>query len=160
MKLLVISDTHGNYPMALQAEEAAGDIDAIIHLGDGVNDAILISQALDTEVRIVAGNCDLAASAPREQLLEYGGKRLLLTHGDRYSVKHGMDRLFKHGLEAGADVILYGHTHIASINTKSDILMVNPGTLSQTSHKKTFAVLEINSGTVSATIHEIEQNFP
>lgn len=155
MRYLVISDSHGNYPLALQAEERAGDIDAIMHLGDGANDALLLSQTLDTEVKMVAGNCDLGATAPRELIWECEGKRLLLTHGDRYGVKHGMGRLLQRGEEVGADVVLYGHTHIATVTKMSGILFVNPGTLMQSSQRKSFAILEISASDVTAYIQEI-----
>lgn len=155
MRFLVISDSHGNYPSALQAEELAGDIDAIIHLGDGANDAMLIAQTLDIEVKMVAGNCDLGASAPRELLWECEGHRLLLTHGDRYGVKYSLERLKQRGLEVEADVVLYGHTHTAAITKMSDMLFVNPGTLIKSSQHKTFAILEINSSGATATLHDI-----
>ncbi len=155
MRILVISDSHGNYPSILQAEELAGEIDAIIHLGDGANDAMLIAQTLDIEVKIVAGNCDLGASAPRELLWECEGLRLFLTHGDRYGVKYSLERLKQRGMEVEADVVLYGHTHTATIIKIPEMLFVNPGTLIKSGHHKTFAVLEINSSGATATIHDI-----
>ncbi len=155
MRFLVISDSHGNYPAALQAEELAGDIDAIIHLGDGANDALLIAQTLGIEIKLVAGNCDLGASAPRELLWECEGLKLLLSHGDRYGVKYSLERLKQRGLEVEADVVLYGHTHIAAITEISEMLFVNPGTLIKSSHHKTFAILEINSKSATATLHDI-----
>lgn len=155
MRFLVISDSHGNYPSALQAEELAGDIDAIIHLGDGANDAMLIAQTLNVEVKQVAGNCDLGASAPRELLWECEGQQILLTHGDRYGVKHNLERLKQRGLEVGAHVVLYGHTHIAAISKMSEMLFVNPGTLIKSCQHKTFAILELNSNGATATLHDI-----
>jgi len=155
MRILVISDSHGNYPSILQAEELAGDIDAIIHLGDGVNDAILASQALGIEVKHVAGNCDLGASAPRELIWECEGQRLLLSHGDKYSVKYSLERLKQRGLEVEADIVLYGHTHFAAINKIEHMLFINPGTLIKSGSHKTFAILEINSDGATATLHDI-----
>ena len=159
MKFLVMSDTHGNYPLALRAEELAGDIDAIIHLGDGVNDAILLSQALDIEVIMVAGNCDLGVAAPREMLWECEGYRILLVHGDRYGVKYNLERLKLRSLEVKADIVLYGHTHIASITKTSDILFINPGTLIKSNQYKSFAILALDIDGATARIQGIPKTM-
>lgn len=157
MKVIVISDTHGNFPLALRACEQVESIDAVIHLGDGADgsDAALLEQFLDVDVIRIAGNCDPDSAAPRELIWEYGGKRLLLSHGDRYGVKSGMGKLEQRGLETGADAVLFGHTHCALITTLSGILFVNPGTLIKSGTPTTFAILEISSSGIDACLREI-----
>lgn len=157
MKVIVISDTHGNFPLAMRACEQAEPIDAAIHLGDGDNgnDADLLAEVLNVDVIRVAGNCDHGFAAPRELLWECNGKRLLLTHGDRYGVKNGMGRLEQRGIEAGADAVLFGHTHFATITTLSGMLFVNPGTLMNSGAPTTFAILEIESNGIKAYLQDI-----
>jgi putative phosphoesterase len=155
MRILVISDTHGNYPLALRACELAEPVDTVIHLGDGGDDAGLIHHALGINLIRVAGNCDHGSTGPREMLWECEGKRLLLAHGDRYGVKNGLGRLEQRGIEARADIVLFGHTHCATIITLSGILFVNPGTLMRSERQTTYAVLEISSAGVTANLHEI-----
>ncbi len=155
MRILVISDTHGNYPLALRAWDLAEPLDAVIHLGDGGDDAELLSRIMGTEVIRVAGNCDHGSTEPRELLREYEGNRLLLVHGDRYGVKSGLARLEQRGIDVRADCVLFGHTHHATIVTLSGILFVNPGTLMCSSQQATFAVLEITPAGVTATLHDI-----
>ena len=156
MRIMVISDTHGNYPLAVRAFDLAAGIDCVIHLGDGADDAALVAQITGIEVILVAGNCDPGSNAPRELVWECEGKRLLLTHGDRYGVKAGLAKLERRGVEAGADVVLFGHTHRPIITSRYDILFVNPGTLMGTGRDATFAIMEITSGGISARIC----NFP
>lgn len=156
MRILLISDTHGNYPFALRACDMAEPIDAVIHMGDGVADAELLSRILDIPVIGMAGNCDLGSRAPRELLWECLGKRLLLTHGDRYFVKKGLSRLEQQGIENKVDAVLFGHTHQAVVITLSGMLFVNPGALISSAPRKTFSILEINSGKISAQIYEID----
>lgn len=157
MKVIVISDTHGNFPLALRACEYVEPIDAVIHLGDGDcgNDVDLLAQFLSVDVIRVAGNCDPGSNAPREILWECNGKRLLLTHGDRYGVKNGMGRLEQRGIETGADAVLFGHTHCATITTLSGMLFVNPGTLMKSGTPTTFAILEISSTGIEASLQDI-----
>jgi len=156
MKILVISDTHGNYPLAMRACDLAAPIDAVIHLGDGVSDAEILARIMAIPVIRVTGNCDRRSDAPRELIWEWHGKRLLLTHGDRYGVKNGLARLEQVGIESAADAVLFGHTHQATVTTLSGMLFVNPGALMNSGGGATFSTLEIVAGTISARLHSID----
>ena len=131
MRVLVISDSHGNYPHALKAHELAGPVDHIIHLGDGAEDARLMAQVLEVPVLQVAGNCDPDPRLPQELTLDFGPCRVYLTHGNRLLVKSGLRQLVGRGLELGAAVVLYGHTHRSAVQRESGMLLVNPGSLRQ-----------------------------
>ena len=155
MKILVVSDTHGNFTPALQAHSLTEPVDSIIHLGDGVEDANQLRSLMHLEVITVSGNCDHDSTVPREILLECEGKRILLVHGDAYGVKWGLEGLKQRAAEVRADIVLFGHTHRASRITSSGILFINPGTLTQASACKTFATLEISGDCIKARLHEI-----
>jgi putative phosphoesterase len=155
MRILVISDTHGNSPLALKACEMAAPFDALIHLGDGADDATHLGHALEVPVIHVAGNCDIGSASPRELLWECEEKKLLLVHGDAYGVKNGLGRLERRAGEVGADAVLFGHTHRATVTTLSGLLTVNPGTLMSSTQLTTFATLEITPQGITATIFEI-----
>ena len=129
MKLLVISDSHGNYPHAFMAHQLAGPVDHIIHLGDGADDARMLEEVLEVPVHRVAGNCDLDAKLPRELTLEFAHCRVFMTHGNTHFVKSGLKQLIKKGIEVGAKVVLYGHTHLPAVDTAEGMLLVNPGAL-------------------------------
>lgn len=95
MKLfLVISDTHGDIFTAIEIIKKYPQINGIIHLGDYYKDANrLKAQFPGLEFFIVPGNCDFVFDMPSDILLDIEGKRLLLTHGHRYDVKNGLERL-------------------------------------------------------------------
>lgn len=150
-----MSDSHGNTPLALQACDMAGDIDALFHLGDGAEDAGILAHALDVTVMHVAGNCDHGSASPRELLVECEGKKLLLMHGDACGVKSGTGLLEKRARETGVDAVLFGHTHCATVTTLSGILAVNPGTLMRSARQKSFAILEITTAGISAHLYDI-----
>lgn len=155
MRILVISDTHGNLPLALKACDMAEPFNVLIHLGDGGEDAALLKSVQEINVIHVAGNCDLGSNSPREMLWECEGKKLLLVHGDVYGVKNGLGRLERRANEVGADAVLFGHTHCATITTLSGILAVNPGTLMRASQHTTFAILEMTSQGITADLFDI-----
>jgi len=155
MKVLVMSDTHGNFNPALRAHGLTEPVDAVIHLGDGVEDANLLRSLVDVDVIAVCGNCDHDATVPREMLWECEGKRVFLAHGDAYGVKGGLERLKLRADEVRADIVLFGHSHRATCITTSGILFLNPGTLTRTSTNKTFATLEIVEDCITARLHDI-----
>lgn len=155
MKIMLTSDTHGNYPLLLKAHRLASPLDAIVHLGDGEGDVELVSMFLDLEIISVAGNCDHGSSVPRERLWECHGQRLLLTHGDRYGVKSGTRLLERRGAELGARAVLFGHSHQALIVSRPDMLLINPGTLMSTASRKSVALLDVTPEGVAARLLEL-----
>jgi uncharacterized protein len=155
MKVLVVSDTHGNFTPALQAHSLTEPVDAVIHLGDGIEDANLLRSLMHLNVITVSGNCDHDSTVPREILWECAGKRILLVHGDSYGVKGGLEGLKQRATEVHADIVLFGHSHRATCITTSGILFLNPGTLMRTSHNKTFATIEISGDCIEARLHDI-----
>lgn len=156
MKALVISDTHGNTSLTFRAHGLSEPVDIIFHLGDGSTDADLLRDVLDVPVINVAGNCDIGSNAPRELVWEGEGKRILLTHGDAYRVKSGLIRLEQRGREVGANAVLFGHSHLATNEVRSELLLLNPGTLTHAAHYRTYAVLEISSDCISASHFPID----
>ncbi len=152
MKLLIFSDTHGNYPMAIRAIDQAGHFDGIIHLGDEIEDACIIEQMIGHPVIKVPGNCDHGATAPRDLCRTMADKCVFLTHGDRYGVKNGLAHLHKKALKERAHIVLYGHSHLAAIETIDGIIFINPGCLHRSCTAPSYAVMNIISGTVSAKI--------
>jgi putative phosphoesterase len=154
MRLLVVSDSHGNYPHLLKAHELAGPVDHIIYLGDGAEDARLMEQVLEVPVLRVAGNCDADPSLPLELTLEFGSFRVFLTHGNRQLVKSGLRALVGRGVEVGARVVLYGHTHRPAVQVESGMLCVNPGALKH-GFPQSYAILTLSGSEASAEIFRL-----
>ncbi len=153
---MVVSDTHGNENALLRAYETAGKVDLLIHLGDGEGDTGLLTDLYATPVIKVAGNCDFGSTAPRELMINIEGRQLLMTHGDRYYVKSGIERLVNHGASSGADIVLYGHTHNPLAENNGSMLVLNPGALCLHTNRRTFAVVTLQGNTVEYIYQEVE----
>lgn len=156
MNVLIISDTHGDTTRAFIAHTRSEPVDVIIHLGDGCADADLLRTVLDIPVINVAGNCDAGSNAPRECVWECEGKRILLTHGDVYRVKSGLGRLRQRAAEIGVDAVLFGHTHQGVCEQHADLLLVNPGTLSNYNQQHSYAVLTITPDGITSRHYDID----
>ena len=90
MKILVVSDTHGDISGVQEALRREGPVDYVFHLGDNARDAARIQTT--AHMVSVLGNCDFGG-APLTETVFLCGKRLLLTHGHGQSVKYGLQRL-------------------------------------------------------------------
>lgn len=98
----------------------------------------------------VPGNCDFA-SREQDTLEFYAGPvKVFATHGHRYYVKSTMDSLLNAAHFSGAQLVLYGHTHIARIEYPAGMTVVNPGS-SGLGSEPSFAVIDISdSGGIAA----------
>ncbi len=146
MRIVVVSDTHRSISGFLDKVKTMPKPDLIIHLGDYTSDGEKIEKELGVNVVQVKGNCDMGFSYRDEELLEIGGKKIFLTHGHKYSVKMNSDSLYYRGLELGADIVLYGHTHVAEIIREEKIIIMNPGSPSSPRGMElnpTFGLIEI-----------------
>ena len=158
---LVISDTHGDVLYTEQLIARFPQVKDILHLGDYAKDAARLSER-HSELRIhaVCGNCDMGADPvrfPLQRELEVEGKRLFLTHGHRYAVKDGYDRLVAKGTAGQFDLVLFGHTHIAADLTVGGIHLLNPGSLSHPKGMEgpSYALVEIGHGLIETRLMEI-----
>ncbi len=156
MRILVISDTHGDTDKAEEILRKNDNIDLIIHLGDYFRDAQKISSEFPgIAIEYIYGNSDfMIGEVPAEKLLECGGKKIFVTHGHRYSVKWDYDKLHKKAQEMGVDLLLFGHTHVADVVKAEGYYLVNPGSISDSRSDDTesYALIEIEKGEVSINV--------
>ncbi len=132
MRLLVLSDSHGN-PSAIQsAIEAQPSATTILFLGDGMRDLeSLESQYSQKTFYKVSGNCDLASLEPSTRLLEFAGKRVMMTHGHEYMVKFGNAQALHTARRNQCDLLLYGHTHLPFCDYVDGLYVMNPGSVAR-----------------------------
>lgn len=130
MRIGVASDSHGSAFMLERAIKAMGDIDMLVFLGDGLNDLHQIASRYSFDIESVAGNNDFALRGESCKILRLCGKKIMITHGHRYRVNWDLNTLYYAALENEADLVLYGHTHVQSVEWQRNVLMVNPGSVS------------------------------
>ena len=159
MKILVISDTHGDTKKAEEAIRKNRGTDMVIHLGDYFRDAEKLSGMFPgLPFEYIYGNSDFFANGiPAEKLLEVCGKKIFITHGHRYSAKWGYDKLFRKAEELKTDILMFGHTHMPDIVRRDGYTILNPGSTSDPrgDSMESYAIVEIQDGKVSASICRI-----
>lgn len=156
MKILVISDTHGDIEKAEKLIKSSNGIDLVIHLGDYFRDAQRLSDMFpQIPFEYIYGNSDfMIGDVPAEKRLEYCGKKIFITHGHRYSVKWDYEKLCKKAEEMNVDLLLFGHTHVADLVASEKFYLVNPGSISdpRDDSNESYAIIEIEENEVKPSI--------
>ena len=119
---LVLSDTHGKEKLLYRvASVMRTRPQAILFLGDGLRDLDVLSDIpflRDVPVWAVSGNCDsifsIRATEPTTRLVHLENHKIFMTHGHLYDVRGGISAALQNAIAADADVLLYGHTHVAT----------------------------------------------
>ena len=128
MRILVVSDTHGDFNSLNLALAAQPNADMIIHCGDGSAQYDYLKEAIrDKTVVGVRGNCDWTSELPPTELVEAAGKRIFVTHGHLYNAKFTLMQLEYAAREKKADILLFGHTHQALTEYHDGLYLMNPG---------------------------------
>ncbi len=151
-RILIFSDTHHHIDLCKCMLDKIPNVDMVLHAGDMVSDCRQL-ETLHDNFLCVVGNNDLFCSDPVERIIPIEGHTVFLTHGHRYGVKSTYERLVHRAQEAGADIAVFGHTHLSHCAYHSGILLINPGSACSLYDKQaTCAILEIEESKVSADI--------
>lgn len=152
MRIGVIADTHSpefldDLPAAVFDSLAGSDL--ILHAGDVGGLETLEKLRAIAPVEAVRGDHDGALDGlPRELVVEAGGLRIALVHGNRSRLVEepvtflgtvslgtcwpspGLHRALRRRFP-DADVVVYGHTHTPAIDGRRRPLVFNPGAVYQ-----------------------------
>ncbi|MBU8689435.1 metallophosphoesterase [Priestia megaterium] len=154
MKLLIVSDSHGLQEELRTIRERHADVDKMIHCGDSElpQDSKEMSAFLG-----VRGNCDYDASYVNDRVESLGEAACLVTHGHLYNVKMSMMNLHYKAREVGANVVCFGHSHIAGAELMDGVLFINPGSmlLPRMRKERTYAILVMDGTEATVQFYDI-----
>lgn len=148
MNFLILSDSHRSRENIRRAVELNRRADAILFLGDGIDDFEGENSFMGTPLFKVRGNCDAFSfsdlrNAPEELSLNFEGRHILMMHGHRFGVKSSYERALSYAYQKGADILLFGHTHLPTEKYipcgeelcgtvfERDMYLFNPGSIGQ-----------------------------
>ena len=128
MRILVVSDTHGDLRTLLKVVNSHPTAEVIIHCGDGDEQVqYLKNNYKDKMIVGVRGNCDWCSQLLSKEILRICGKTIFITHGHLYNAKSTLYPLMCAAREEKADILLFGHTHNAMTYYEDGLHMLNPG---------------------------------
>ena len=155
MRILVVSDSHGQARLLQKAVRAQPKAEMILFLGDGYDEADALRRELPPEkfMRMVKGNNDWCCPEPNEQLFTVEGVKILMMHGHSRQVKWGIGAAEAEARRCGAQILLFGHTHIPCCEYRDGLHIINPGSLGvPLNGTPTYAWIDIIPEGISANI--------
>ncbi len=155
MRILVVSDTHGDFYSFKKAIEAQRSAEIIIHCGDSRDELDNIRMLYPNKAIIaVKGNCDFSSMLPSVEERVIEGKKLFITHGHLYNAKMTLYPLCCAAREAKADIVLFGHTHNAIAEYDDGLYILNPGSLS--GYNASYAYIDITEKGIMTNIVKLK----
>ena len=157
MRILVISDSHGRHAAIEKAIAEQTEAKHIFFLGDRLADIEYFDTFFPDRIfHSVSGNCDFGSCVAASGFINLFGKNIFYTHGHLHGVKGGTAHIKSAARQMGADIVLYGHTHVANIEYDDGLYIVNPGSIGQSrSGACSYAVLDIINGQVMPVIIKV-----
>lgn len=157
MRILVISDSHrrsGAVARIIRSQPTAKDV---FFLGDVTGDIEdMPLEFPDRNFHVVSGNCDFFSTYPSSGYDIVAGKKIFFTHGHTLGVKYGLDNLIRTAKDNGAEIALFGHTHISQILYENGIYIVNPGSCAEPRNgNASYAVIDIMETGILPAIIEV-----
>ena len=162
--LLVVSDSHGRSDILRAIVERFGKkCDALVFCGDGIGDLCSclesarknkrLMSAIPPVVVFVRGNGDYPEfpfgggeiTVPLRAVFKAAGMNIMATHGHSEGAYYGLGRMTQEAQEIQADVVFYGHTHIAARQEDECAFFINPGSCSHPrgGQPPSFAIVQI-----------------
>lgn len=172
MKILLISDTHGELDITRAILQKHMDIDLCLHLGDIGFD---LTQ-LPYSITAVRGNHDRNTRLPKKLKLKLEGHKLLALHGnifddetvqEVFAMKHVADedlmelcmttlygKLAAYAKRKGCDILVFGHTHHQCQRIVDGVTLVNPGSIALGTPDSGYAIMTIKEAGVSVQFYK------
>ena len=147
-RILILSDTHWSesYQIPSELEYELSRCDSVIHCGDFASVDILNTISAYTSLFAVCGNCDdfsVRKFLPQERFFNLNGVNIGLIHGVRRNFSYIYEL---HSKFTGADLVIFGHTHIPLLEKIDNTVFFNPGsfTYPRDGNSPSIGVLNIN----------------
>ena len=145
MKLLIVSDSHGNSAALDELLKKYPNMDLYLHAGDLECDEQSI-RPFDC----VKGNCDHYSRLPERRIIHTPIGYLLMQH-----LPYMPNDIMK---EYNVKIFIHGHTHRRKFEKKDDLYIINPGAISypRDEYDLSYAILTITSDNIDVQFFTLE----
>lgn len=146
MRILLVSDTHGNNDCLKLLESTYPTMDLYLHVGDSESDEYNLMPFLS-----VAGNRDFYPNFPMNLLIPTPYGNMFVTH-----LPYIRDGFFK---EKDVKIFIHGHTHIRKYEERDGMVIINPGavTFPRDGFEGSYAILTISKEKVEVEFHTLDE---
>ena len=144
MKILLVSDSHGDYQALDDLANKYPNMDLYLHAGDSEQDEFSIKPFIS-----VRGNCDLYYDFPNFLVIPSPIGNIYVQHSP-----HVAKSVIN---EHNAKIVIHGHTHIRRNELINGILYINPGAISYARDKYngSYAIIEIDNKNIEVEFYTL-----
>ena len=129
MKVLIVSDNHGDLASLEELINIyENEIDLWLHCGDSEFNA---SHPIWDTFKTVTGNMDRDPNLLDYRVETYEDETFLIVHGHRQQVRMTLEPMAELARENNAQIVFYGHTHVAQVDQIDGLYFINPGSIVQ-----------------------------
>ena len=145
MKILLVSDSHGDYESLDRLLNMFPNMDLYLHAGDSEQDEFSIKPFIS-----VRGNCDHYYDFQNFLVIPSPQGNIYVQHTPYVS----KSVISKHN----AKIVIHGHTHIRRNEKVNDILYVNPGAISyaRDKYEGSYAILNIEKNKLEVKFYTLK----
>ena len=156
MRILVVSDSHGDFNNLHSAILNQPSAEVVFCLGDGEYDYDAVQSLFPNKMFvIIRGNCDTRSNKPDTKTINIEDKCIFATHGHLYRAKFDLHALYFAGKEADAQIILFGHTHTPYNEYVNGVYMLNPGSIK--GYYGTYGTIDISKSGIVMNIIKLNK---
>lgn len=155
MQIIAVSDTHGDAKILADILQRHPNLAGYFYAGDS---ELAAADPLFQTYQAVTGNMDFDPAFPETVTARVGSgaaaATVFMAHGHRYGVNFTMNDIALAGQAAGADLVIFGHTHELGVEQHAGMVLLNPGSISQprgefTQLGGTYAVVTIDATSIT-----------
>ena len=148
MKILLVSDTHGNNESLDYLVKKYPNMDLYLHCGDSESDEFSIHP-----YRSVKGNCDYIGDFPMYLIIPTPYGNMMVHHKPLIDSNVLRDN--------NAKIFVYGHTHRREFTKENGIYLINPGAISfaRDKYDYSYAILDISEKEVKVDFHTLDEKW-
>lgn len=160
MKILLVSDTHGRLDKLHMLCKEIADIDLLLHLGDGYEDAMEVGEKYNIETVAVKGNTDgFAASDELFKIIQTPMGKIAATHGHVEGVAYSLNTLFYKAMENDCIIACFGHMHVPEDIDMGDVRLISPGSLSKPRNNSNgnYIIIHVDDVQIDIKTYEVER---
>lgn len=145
IKILVMSDNHGDKDILLKVLSENKNVDLKIHCGDHLLKRNFMDKNFDYYVQ---GNCDLHThDSVTHQFFNINGINFYICHGNLFNKDYDKvsESLLNFCIENEIDIAFFGHIHIPTHMFKKNSHVICPGSLAnpRSEHGKSYMVVDL-----------------
>lgn len=147
MRILLISDSHGNNDAVDELIAKWPNVDLYLHAGDSESHPRSIYP-----FRTVRGNCDYSFDMQEELLIPTPFGNILMRHKKEITAKKLEEKDVK--------VYIYGHTHVPECVKRKGVAFINPGSIAypRSEFGSTYMVLDMNDKLIDVKLYGFENH--